>query len=393
LTTLPPSPRLPEYDGNSLLNLIATLVAARGGTPRHRTLEVLHPEELAPARNIVFLLIDGLGNYYLEDRGRGGALVDHLAATLTSVFPSTTASAISTTYTGASPAEHGLTGWFGWFPRIDAIAAPLPFRRRGDEKSLTELGWRTADVFDTPSVFEGMDARSIVVSQARIVDSDYSRHFGGRSERRAYENLAQLVEQIEAAVRSGPERKYVYAYYPEFDTVAHRHGVGSAQAAKRLAAIDAAFADLLRRLAGTDTFLLVSADHGFIDTPPGDALLLDDYPQLRELMVRPLSGEPRVAFCHVREGGADEFMQRARAALGDHADVRASRALLDEAWFGPGVPHQELAQRIGDVALVMRGRATIKDWVRGEKPHRMIGNHGGLHAEELMIPLVVARMR
>jgi hypothetical protein len=386
------STRLPAYDGGSLLNLIATFVAARGGTPRHTTLEALPPDAIASARNLVFWLVDGLGYRYLADRGRGGALVDHLAGALTSVFPSTTASAITTSYTGASPAEHGLTGWFTWFPQIGAIAAPLPFRRRGDDVSLVQLGWRTELLLDTPSVFGSMAARCIVVSQARIVDSDYSRHFGGAAERRGYEHLAQLVEQVDAAVRSGPERKYVYAYYPEFDTVAHRHGVGSSQAAKRLAAVDAAFADLLRRLAGTDTVLVVSADHGFVDTPPGEALLLADYPHLRELLVRPLSGEPRVAFCHVREGTAAEFERCACAALGDYADVRASTSLVDEGWFGPGQPHPELLQRVGDVALVMRGHATIKDWMPGEKPHRMIGNHGGVSEDEMRIPLVVARL-
>ena len=384
---------LPAYDGGSLLNLIATFVAARGGTPRHMPLDALLPDAIVSARNLVFWLVDGLGYRYLADRGRGGALVDHLAGSLTSVFPSTTASAITTSYTGASPAEHGLTGWFTWFPQLDAIAAPLPFRRRGDDLSLVQLGWGTERVLDTPSLFGAMQARCIVVSQARIVDSDYSCHFGGAAERCGYEHLAQLVEQIDAAVRSGPERKYVYAYYPELDTVAHRHGIGSSQAGKRLAAVDAAFADLLRQLAGTDTVLVVSADHGFIDTPPKEALLLESYPSLSELLVRPLSGEPRVAFCHVQEGAATEFLCRARAALGDHADARPSRELVEAGWFGPGQRHPELLQRLGDVALVMRGHATIKDWIPGEKPHRMIGNHGGITEEEMRIPLVYARLR
>ena len=49
-------------------------------------------------------------------------------------------------------------------------------------------------------------------------------------------------------------------------------------------------------------------------------------------------------------------MQKAKDWLGERADVRPSRELLDEGWFGPGTPHPSFAERIGDVALVMRGQ-------------------------------------
>ena len=383
---------LPDYNGGSLLNLIASLAAARGVGARHPTLTALAPDRISSARNVVFLLVDGLGYNYLTDVGRGGALCAHVAGKLTSVFPSTTASAITTSFTGLSPHEHGLTGWFTWFSAVDTIAAPLPFRRRGDDKPLTDLGIRPKQLFDTSSILDAMDCRRIVVSQRRIVDSDYSRHFGGGSERRGYDHLAELVNEVVAAVRSGPERKYVYAYYPEFDAVAHKHGVGSAQAAVRLQAIDAAFAELLRRLSGTDTALVVSADHGFIDTPAAESLELENYPDLAGMLVRPLSGEPRVAFCHVRPGLEGSFMAKARNMLGEYADVLPSSQLVEEGWFGPGMPHPCLAERVGDVALVMKRHAIIKDHLPDEKRHVLIGNHGGVTEDEMLIPLVYARL-
>jgi hypothetical protein len=383
---------LPDYEGGSLLNLIASLAAARGARVRHRPLTALPPEGLAAARNVVFLLVDGLGYNYLADVGRGGALCAHLAGRLTSVFPSTTASAITTSFTGLSPHEHGLTGWFTWFASVDTIAAPLPFRRRGDDKPLSDLGIAPDRLFDTPSVLDAMDCRRIVVSQRRIVDSDYSRHFAGGSERFGYDHLTELVDQVVAAVRSGTERKYVYAYYPDFDAVAHRHGVGSAQAATRLQAIDAAFADLLRRLSGTDTALVVSADHGFIDTPAAEALELENYPQLVAMLARPLSGEPRVAFCHVQPNATERFVAKARDLLDEYAQVRPSSQLVEQGWFGPGRAHPCLAERVGDVALVMKRHATIKDHLPQEKRHVLVGNHGGVTADEMFVPLVFARL-
>jgi hypothetical protein len=383
--------RLPDYRDGSLVNLIASISAACGAEPRHPPLAALPPERLAWAKNIVFFLVDGLGYNYLIDIGRGGALVDHLAGTLTSVFPSTTAAAVTTSFTGLTPREHGMTGWFNWFPEAGLVAAPLPFRRRGDDKPLTELGVQPSQLFCSAPLLDCFAVRSIIVTQRRIIDSDYSRYFGGRAERRAYDDLASLVSELNAAVRSGPERKYIYVYYPELDTVSHVHGVGSKQAATRLTAIDAAFARILQQLSGTSTAIVVSADHGFIDTLPAEALELENYSSLAELLRLPLTGEPRVAFCHVKPGCAEQFAGRAHALLGERADVRMSTALIEEGWFGPGASHPRLAERVGDVTLVMRGHYTIKDHLPGEKRHVLIGNHGGTTEDEMLIPLIVAR--
>jgi hypothetical protein len=82
-------------------------------------------------------------------------------------------------------------------------------------------------------------------------------------------------------------------------------------------------------------------------------------------------------------------LKRAQDWLGERADVVESRQLVDEGWFGPGTPHPRFAERIGDVALVMRGRYTVKDWTPGEARHLHIGNHGGTSEDEMLIPLIM----
>ena len=74
------------------------------------------------------------------------------------------------------------------------------------------------------------------------------------------------------------------------------------------------------------------------------------------------------------------------------ADVLPSRQLVEERWFGPGVAHPDLAERVGDVTLVMKRHAIIKDHLPGEKRHTLIGNHGGATQDEMLIPLVYARL-
>src|SRR4051812_1252277 len=96
----------PDYEGGSLVNLVASVVASRGGKPLHARLRNF--EIPAAAKNVVLVIIDGLGDNYLARRARGSELHRRRRLALTSVFPSTTASAITTSYTGRTPLEHGL---------------------------------------------------------------------------------------------------------------------------------------------------------------------------------------------------------------------------------------------------------------------------------------------
>ena len=372
---------LPDYAGGSLANLIASIVAARGGKPRHPALREF---AIGEARNIVLLIVDGLGDRYLMERGAGGALASRRRRAITSVFPSTTASAITTSYTGCTPLEHGLTGWFTLFGEAGYVGAPLPFRTRGDNVPLGAKGFSADAAFPTASLFEALPVRSIVVTWRGIIDSEYNRRHCRGAERLAYDTLGELVTQVEAAVKSGPQRKFIYAYWPQYDSVSHQFGCRSPQANDELEKVDAAFGEMIRRLKNTDTLAIATADHGFIDVPPEDALELP--PQLAAELRFPLCGERRVVYCHVHSQA--QFLEKAKDWLGERADVRPSRELVEEGWFGPGAAHPRLAERVGDVTLVMRGRSTVKDWLAGEPRHLHIGNHGGTSEDEMLIPLI-----
>jgi Type I phosphodiesterase / nucleotide pyrophosphatase len=377
--------RLPDYSGGSLVNLVASIVSARGGKAFHPPLRNLRAEELSEARNVVLLIIDGLGDNYLMRRGAGGELARRRRASLTSVFPSTTASAITTSYTGRTPLEHGLTGWFTYFGEAGCVAAALPFRSRGDMQPLARRGVTPQQIYRSSTVFESVPARSIVVTCKEIIDSEYNACHCRGAQRVAYETLDELVARIEEAVKSGDDRKFVYAYWPVYDMVSHRYGSESAEAFEQFSRIDAAFGMLLERLNGTDSVVVATADHGFIDVAPEESFELPQ--SLAPLLRLPLCGERRVAYCHVHD--APLFMRKAKDWLGERADVVESESLASDGWLGPGTRHPRLAERIGDVALVMRGRYTVKDWTPGESRHLHIGNHGGTSDDEMLIPLIL----
>jgi hypothetical protein len=377
----------PDYSGGSLLNLMASLETACGGTPTAPPAPLLPPALLAGRRNVVLVVVDGLGARYLTTRGAGSALARHLRGTLTSVFPSTTASAITTTMTGRAPAEHGLTGWYQYLAETRAVTAVLPLRIR-DGSPLPPID--PAALFPCASFFDRIARPACVVSPQAIIDTVFNTRHCGRASKRPYAAPADFFPALTHTVRATTEPTFIYAYTPDFDTVAHAHGVGSAEASGVFAALDAAWNVFLEQMAGTDTAVVLTADHGFIDAPPEHLIDLDAHPRLTALLAQPLSGERRVAYCHLRDGADAAFRQYVEDELGHAAELIPRETLLASGWLGPGTPHPRLAERVGDYALVMRGDWTIKDWLPGEKRHPMIGVHAGLTADEMLIPLVMA---
>ena len=51
----------PDYDGGSLLNLMASVIRSRGGRSPHEALRNLPVAELKRYRKVVLLLLDGIG--------------------------------------------------------------------------------------------------------------------------------------------------------------------------------------------------------------------------------------------------------------------------------------------------------------------------------------------
>ena len=382
---------LPNYSDGSIVNLMQSILAgldAPGADGAHGHLADLGAEEIAGAGHVVLLVIDGMGRCQLE-AGAAPALREALRGTMTSVFPSTTASAVTTFFTGLAPAEHAITGWFTWLREVGMVVAPLPFTTRTGDADLSSLGIAPADVFAGPTVFERVDADCHAVQPSRLVGSAYSRAHTRGAATWGFERLDELDGVVVDIVRSARRRTYTYAYWPLLDTLSHKHGAASRPVQRHLAEIDALFDRLRASLAGTGALLVVTADHGFADVPPESRLDVDAVPRLAERLALPLCGEPRTAFCYVRGAKYADFARCVGEALDGSADVVESASMIADGWFGLADPHPRLAERIGDYALVMRDGYAIRDWAPGDKRFRQVGVHGGVSEDEMRVPLVV----
>jgi predicted AlkP superfamily pyrophosphatase or phosphodiesterase len=388
---------LPDYNGNSIVNLMASIVAGlgpvpeepRNGDPLYASHPVVTPDMLEASKHVVLLVLDGLGYDYLRRKIPHGALSAGLNTPVTSVFPSTTTSAISTYLTAEAPQQHALTGWYMWLREIGMVAAPLPFRSRAGSKLLGSFGLSPGALFDRRPVFDRIERDCFMVQPANLWDTPYTRAHTGSAMVKPFRKLSQMFGRIRR-ITSSRKASFTYAYWPELDTLGHRCGMESETALIHLKEIDRGVADLLNGIQRSDVCLIVTADHGFVDTDDGSWVNLSDHPELAETLVAPLCGEPRAAYCYVDAHRHQDFETYVRERLSDKCEIYSSQDLIARGFFGRGEPHPRLSERIGHYCLIMKENYAIRDRLATEKQGKMmIGVHGGTSSAEMRVPLAL----
>lgn len=381
---------LPDYQGNGIVNLMSSLGQALGHAVNdYPVLTSLPPEEMRESRNVILLVIDGLGYESLLNFGQGGALHSHLRSKMTSVFPSTTATAITTFMTGQAPQQHGLTGWHTYLKELGCVTAVLPFRPRVASSGFNSNIIDVHRLYGHIPLFDLIDRPSYVVAPEWIIHSEFNVAHSGSALLHGYNTLDQCFQNIGDVVKASRQDKYIYAYWPDFDRYSHESGCNSLRVQRHFAELDAAFARLLKDLEGSNSTIIVTADHGFIDTEANRVIQLCDHPVMQDSLVLPLCGEPRAAYCYVHPHKQQQFTDYVSRELVNYAELKSSDMLVEEGYFGSGQAHPCLYDRIGHYVLIMKENYVLKDRLAGESPFVQIGVHGGISAQEMYVPLIV----
>lgn len=107
---------------NSIVNLACSILKYFGAESEHSTLKEVDELLKYQYRNVVILLLDGLGvdalQYHLSENG---FFRKNLIKEYSSVFPPNTTSATTSIESGLTPLEHGWLGWSLYFSEINKI--------------------------------------------------------------------------------------------------------------------------------------------------------------------------------------------------------------------------------------------------------------------------------
>ncbi|MFC1887261.1 alkaline phosphatase family protein [Candidatus Cloacimonadota bacterium] len=379
---------MPEYNGKSIVNLMSSLQIACGTKPVYPKLKNINSEYLSEKKNILLIVLDGLGYDYIVDYGKGTLFDHHMDTKLTSVFPSTTASAITTFSSGVAPQEHAITGWFMYFREVAAASLILPFCPRYSGVSYELNGIKTDRIFNFPSIYPALKREKYVVTPKYIKNSPYNNYSLKDTERLGYTKLSGFTRSISKIIKKSRGKSFIYAYWPDFDKNCHRYGVNSEPSFRHFKQLDKSLNSLFKRLQGTDTTCIITADHGLIDTIPERVLSTDDFPEFKDMLILPLCGEPRVPYCYVKASRKIDFQNYVEENMSQICDLHTSDSLIKKGYFGLKDENPKLRDRLGDYILIMKENYVLHDWVAGEKPFNFIGYHGNLTSEEMYVPLI-----
>jgi hypothetical protein len=241
---LGPGIAFPHYEGRSILNLPASWSRWLGGPELHHpALDIQALDALAEGvEQVVVCLIDALGYLRLRRWLDGPArrlrpLIEQgLLAPLTSVAPSTTSAALTTIWTGRSPAEHGILGYELFLREYGMIANMIqhnPATFSAGSGMLEQAGF-------VPEAFLPVDPLGPTYRRARIevhafmpyalLGSGLSRMHLPSIEGHRYGTIADGWLAIRSLAESEPgARRLIWMYIPTLDSLSHRFGPESIQ--------------------------------------------------------------------------------------------------------------------------------------------------------------------
>lgn len=395
----------PAYDSYCFANVNPTAFSVLGVDTDRTLPESVFAGVDTDVDNVVVVLVDGFGydhwrrDYehtpFLEEITDCGAVTP-----LTSVYPSETTAAMSTFHTGQEPIEHGRLGWFSYVPEVDTVLQPLPFTTLNDEPADGAVGATPNLLLNAETCYESASeggVSSTLVQPAGIANSAFSQLTNRGAEVLPYETTAEMALRIRQTLESVTGLSYISGYVPNIDSVSHEHGTEAPEYQAQLGIL----ADCLRRELVTNldpetaerTLLVVTADHGHVDTVPEENVDIKTLDGLETHLATdrggnpiPAVGSPRNVQFHVTDG----HLEPLRKLLDSHLDVRTFDR--DEAaalgLFGNRAPSMEFERQMPDLVAVHRNRGLWYD--DGHLEH--VGMHGGLTRAEMLVPFAAVNL-
>lgn len=361
----------PNYQ-QSILNLSNSLLAHYGATPHHATLPIVDEFLKKGYRNVLLVLIDGLGQANLDRLSDPHSVLrEHRIGTLNSVFPPTTVAATTAIMSGKTPIE---TGWLGWCQYVKELDKSVVF-------------FTNKDYYDEEVTFDHNVASTYVpydnlYKQIEAASPDVKTHEIFPAFRTPQNDTFLKQVDVALALTKEPGRHFAYVYWDQLDSLMHEFGPGSIEVKRQLDQIEEGVAKL-NELIESDTIVLLIADHGQVDVCPID---LTKYTALWDTLSHEPSIESRATSFFVKPGLEPHFESLFRLFFRDYFVLYKKEDVLQMELFGPGKPHPKFDEFLGQYLAIAVDAYYFKT-NRGR--FEMKGQHAGLCADEMLVPLVI----
>lgn len=374
---------LPNYE-HCILNLITSILKNYNVETKHKSLESMDNILNNKYKNVVFIILDGMGEHILEKVSPTGYFRKKEIDCITSVYPSTTTAALTTYYSGKPPYE---TGWIAWSQYFKEYGRDIDMLSHRESYTSRDLKNARINVFDTivkyKSVFEQIEEALPNIKAYEITPS-YSDKRAKRSIRA--DSIDEIIMNIETLCKN-PDEKFILAYCDNPDGLLHKFGTDSEEVKEFVENTERKIEDMCKNLT-EDTVVIISADHGHKDINKAYSIL--DYPEIQKCLISLPSLESRVVTFWVKEDMKEEFVKNFNKNFENDFWLMTKEEFLENNMLGFGKKHPKIDDFIGNYIALSISDSIIKlenYLTEGKKLKK--STHCGLTKEEMEVPVII----
>ena len=381
---------LPNYN-KSILNLVVSILKHYSVDSKYSGLEEIDDILEKDYKNIVMVVLDGMGENILKKNSQEGLFYKNKLCNVTSVYPCTTTAAMTTYYSGKPPIE---TGWIAWsqyfkeygknidvFPEIDDTT--------GEKIKIKDM--KISDIIGYKSIFPQILEKNTNLTVCEIMPNYVQK----KTELTINANTVdEICKGIETICKS-KNKSFTFAYCDNPDGIIHYTGCYSDATKEFIKETEKSFKNLIEKLKGTNTLLLISADHGHHDIKEKISML--DLPEIQECLIMPPSLESRMISFYVKEDKKEIFKKEFESKFEDTYKLYTKEELLQSHLLGYGKQHRKIDDFIGNfVAIAISDTAIILEnylsrEIFGED--KKISSHCGLTQDEMEVPIIMFNIK
>ena len=370
---------LPNYD-KSILSTISSILKYYDVSNGHTTLDSIDVILNKKYKNVVLLILDGMGEHILDKLDGKGYFKSNQVDVVTSVCPSTTTAAMTTYYSGKCPYE---SGWIAWSQYFKEYGRCMDVLQHKESYTGEKIKASFNDIYDSvvnyTSVFDKIEEKGVKAYEIMP-------HYVERKSKRSFiaDDTLELCNAIEDLCSINDE-KFIMAYVDNPDSLLHKYGAYSEEAKDFIKDTENKIKELTTKL--EDTIIIISADHGHKDI--GKVYSILDYPELRDCLIMPEFFESRFIGFWVKEDRKEEFKNIFEKNFKDFV-LLTKEELLEMNLIGVGEKHKKIDDFLGTYVAVSTGDSMFRlqnDYFEGKKVK--VSTHCGLSKEEMEVPVIV----
>jgi hypothetical protein len=351
--------------------------------------------------NIIFIVLDSLG---LKQFNEYSQLLkpkfETNGITLSSVFPTITSTCIASLRFGEMPRDHGIVGQKINFTEIGSIVDTLTLRTKKSYFDLNSVGvnvkkwiWCDFPIANDPTISHTSLIESHIANSGlshlvykKPCSIGYSSHI---------DNFAAAKRILETPTSA---RRLLDIYVGSIDSVTHRYTTKSEVLRDEVEIIESLLFKMLRKLKpklAKQTAVIITSDHGQENLTEEKTITVttEEEEELGALLKnRGRSG--RVLHLYSKDDKQAELADWFANKIGNKGVILTPKDYPK--FMGKGANTQRIIERLGDVQVVLGKNASLYFGHSGNyDPVFNLGQnatHGSLSKDELLVPLIVARV-